>query len=397
MKKYKILTVLSMLIPLTSCNLFIDDTSGGGSGNSPTSPDISSTTTTPIVTTMNLVLSKETIKVSETANLSVETTKNYNYVVEEGEDIISISGDVVTALKEGTARIYALTTDGIDRSNIVTLNVKGFVTNPYLGIDEDAFYSNYYPATSFEDATLRTEANIMSGSIEDQDQRPTIDSSRPKDGSKFVRNSSVNYNKEKNSWSILDSKGNVVNTIYKGGAYVSLEEVAAYVLAFGDIPANYTESKRERPSSSPWGKWLRLNHSFFNGDTSRYPYEPALPDISGVNSGGTKYYELDIGTTGTDCDPNYSVVPYNTGVTITRGAARIVYGRTDLSGNQITDLNNRHVFYTYNHYNDFQEYLNYENGWGEIFGNITGGGQLSSKDDYNPTPYVEVSFRSLLK
>lgn len=397
MKKYKILTVLSMLIPLTSCNLFIDDTSGGGSGNSPTSPDISSTTTTPIVTTMNLVLSKETIKVSETANLSVETTKNYNYVVEEGEDIISISGDVVTALKEGTARIYALTTDGIDRSNIVTLNVKGFVTNPYLGIDEDAFYSNYYPATSFEDATFRTEANLMSGRIEDQDQRPTIDSSRPKDGSKFVRNSSVNYNKEKNSWSILDSKGNVVNTIYKGGAYVSLEEVAAYVLAFGDIPANYTASKSERPSSSPWGKWLRLNHSFFNGDTSRYPYEPALPDISGVDNGGTKYYELDIGTTGTDCDPNYSVVPYNTGVTITRGAARIVYGRTDLSGNQITDLNNRHVFYTYNHYNDFQEYLNYENGWGEMFGNITGGGQLSSKTDYNPTPYVEVSFRSLLK
>ena len=46
--------------------------------------------------------------------------------------------------------------------------------------------------------------------------------------------------------------------------------------------------------------------------------------------------------------------------------------------------------YTYNHYNDFQEYLNYYGGWGEMFGNITGGGQISSKYDYNPTPYVEV-------
>ncbi|MBR4835468.1 MAG: hypothetical protein IKU99_00515, partial [Clostridia bacterium] len=39
--------------------------------------------------------------------------------------------------------------------------------------------------------------------------------------------------------------------------------------------------------------------------------------------------------------------------------------------------------------NDFQEYLNYLGGWGEMFGNVTGGGTLSSKSNYNPTPYVE--------
>jgi hypothetical protein len=49
------------------------------------------------------------------------------------------------------------------------------------------------------------------------------------------------------------------------------------------------------------------------------------------------------------------------------------------------------VFYTYNHYNDFQEYLNYYGGWGEMFGNVTGGGTLSSKYDCNPTPYVPVA------
>jgi len=39
--------------------------------------------------------------------------------------------------------------------------------------------------------------------------------------------------------------------------------------------------------------------------------------------------------------------------------------------------------------------LNYFGGWGETFGNITGGGSISSKYDYNPTDYIEVAFTSL--
>lgn len=78
-----------------------------------------------------------------------------------------------------------------------------------------------------------------------------------------------------------------------------------------------------------------------------------------------------------------------------RGAARIVYTRYDKNGDNIIDINERYVFYTYNHYNDFQEYLNYEGGWGVMFGNITGGGKLSSKTDYNPTLYVAVVRRDL--
>jgi hypothetical protein len=62
----------------------------------------------------------------------------------------------------------------------------------------------------------------------------------------------------------------------------------------------------------------------------------------------------------------------------------------------VIEVGENYVFYTYNHYNDFQEYLNYEGGWGEMFGNITGGGTLSSKYDYNPTPYVEVTHRSFV-
>ena len=83
---------------------------------------------------------------------------------------------------------------------------------------------------------------------------------------------------------------------------------------------------------------------------------------------------------------------YNDGDTITRGAARIVYGKHDLDGDGEYEFGEHHVFYTYNHYNDFQEYLNYYGGWGEMFGNVTGGGELSSKTNYNPTRYVRVIF-----
>ena len=65
-----------------------------------------------------------------------------------------------------------------------------------------------------------------------------------------------------------------------------------------------------------------------------------------------------------------------------------MYSRFDANGNKVIEANEKYLFYTYNHYNDFQEYLNYEGGWGEMFGNITGGGTISSKTHYNPTPYV---------
>ena len=103
---------------------------------------------------------------------------------------------------------------------------------------------------------------------------------------------------------------------------------------------------------------------------------------------------MDIGTTGTDCDPSYPSALYNNGYSITRGAARIVYGKNDLDKDGVYEIGEFHVFYTYNHYNDFQEYLNYVGGWGEMFGNITGGGTISSKNDYNPTDYVSVSMQS---
>ena len=258
----------------------------------------------------------------------------------------------------------------------------------YKTMSKAEFYANYTIAENAEDAYWRSQYGFMSGNLNVPDQAPTLAEDRPMQDGKYVRNS-VAFFADDNTYVLVDSDGDIVMEIYRGGAYITLEEVAAYVYAFGDVPANYVNNKKTSPSASIWGEYLRLNHSLFSGDTRKYPYEPELPNISGCG-GDLYYYEIDIGTTGTDCDPKYSAVLYNNGYRIERGAARIVYARYDANGDQIIDPNERYLFYTYNHYNDFQEYLNYYGGWGEMFGNITGGGQISSKYNCNPTPYVEV-------
>ncbi len=271
-----------------------------------------------------------------------------------------------------------------------------FSSDPYIGISKDEFYANYSPASCYLDAYYRTQHFLMSGSLDEQDQKPTVANHQPKEDELLIRNTSALYEDEGNTYIVLNADGEEAFRVYKGGGYVTLEEVAAYVYAFGDIPANYNSKKSGKPETNPWGKYLRLNHSSFFGSTTKYPYEPELPNISGCG-GELSYFEIDIGTTGTDCDPKYTARPYNDGKKITRGAARIVYTRYDKNNNHIIDPNERYIFYTYNHYNDFQEYLNYEGGWGEIFGNVTGGGKISSKTEYNPTPYIQVARRDLKK
>ena len=312
----------------------------------------------------------------------------------EGADIIGV-GDSVTVY--GNIKNYQGTVE-FDK-NCLLMSYKSDNTkpdiagDPYVNTTASQFYASYTPATSNTDAYYRSLHGFMSGSIVVPDQAPTLSSYRPKNGNLYVRNSDMKLSSDKKTYTVVDAYGNAAFEVYKDGAYITLEEVAAYVYAFGTYPKNHVTDKDTDPNDSVWGEYLRLNHTSFSGDTSKYPYEPVLPNISGCG-GDLRYYEMDIGTTGTDCDPSYPSALYNNGYSITRGAARIVYGKNDLDKDGVYEIGEFHVFYTYNHYNDFQEYLNYEGGWGEMFGNITGGGTISSKSDYNPTDYVSVSMQS---
>lgn len=348
--------------------------------------------------TFYISIDSNTLGITEEANLnatySFQTNNTPEYFIEQSENVIKlIDHDSIIGLNPGNASIYAILDDMISNTLSITVND----TDPYTNVNTTTFYNNYTKAISYTDAKYRSNHYLMSGSIKEQDQDATISNNRPNENNKYIRNTIYKFEDSNNTYGIIDSNGNVVNYIYKNGAYTTLEEVAAYVMAFGDIPSNYTSRKSANPSNEPWGKYLRLNHSYFTCDTSNYPFEPLLPNaVKYSTNGDLYYYEIDIGTTGTDCDPSHTPTNYNTGKKITRGAARIVYARyKGNDGTTISNLNDRYVFYTNNHYNDFREYLNYENGWGEIFGNITGGGTISSKTDYNPTPYVESIQKSL--
>ena len=317
-------------------------------------------------------------------------------VIIEDEEILSSGIDSfgylhINALKVGSSSFYVQSSDGLI-SNKLVVNVVG--GNPYLDIDKNEFYNNYKRATSLLDSQYRSECYLMSGDITPQDQEPEIASNQPKQGNMLIHNTTRDFSNNSNVYTVYNVNGEKEFDIYYGGAYTSLEEVAAYIYAWGEVPVNYDPDKDAQPYNSEWGEYLRVNNTYFEGNTKKYPYEPELPNISGVDNGNVMYYEIDIGTTGTDCDPEFDPEIYNDGNRIIRGAARIVYTYSYINGDPVSD-EDRYVFYTYNHYNDFQEYLNYYNGWGEMFGNITGGGTISSKVDYNPTPYVQTYRKDL--
>lgn len=279
-----------------------------------------------------------------------------------------------------------------------TVNCSGHESDPYENVDTEAFYSNYTVACCYADACYRTEHHLMSGYLEVPGQYAEISEYQPTDSyGQLIRNTDSFYMDDGNTYVVLNAYGAEVLRVYKGAAYITLEEVAAYMFAFGgssqDLPANYTAKKVKYVGTDPWGIYLRGNHSAFSGDTSKYPYEPALPRITGCG-GDMQYYEIDIGTTGTDTGNGYAVKPYNDGNKIERGAARIVYTRIDRNRNGTFETDEVYLFYTCNHYNDFREYLNYYGGWGEIFGNQTGGGTLSDKYNCNPTDYVRTGYAS---
>ncbi len=316
--------------------------------------------------------------------------------VAEGPGSYSLSEGTFVAYEEGTytlrGRFASSSVYAIFEATITV--VSDTPLDPYENVDKDQFYSSYEPAKDATDAYYRSLHGLMSGSLEVPGPEPTVDSLAPMEGGLFVKNSAVDYVERGKGYVVYDARGNEQFTVYEDGAYITLEEVAAYIQAFGKVPANYYEDRYDYPSPevSPWGEYLRLNDSYFSGDTDRYPYEPLLPDISG-EGGLTDYHEVDIGTTGTYTGPSYPVRIYNDGRRITRGGARIVYAKRRL-GEEIA-ASERHLFYTYNHYNDFQEYLNYFEGWGTIFGNVTAGGEIDEVAPGGPTPYVEVVLQDL--
>ena len=367
----------------------------GEEPETPINPDQSEQPSDNVFKDVKLSISINDMTYYEQDNIIVDINVNKNELINHIELVVvestcdfEIIKNVIIPQEEGIITLVAKFEN--IKSNEITINVMPtiYTNDLYQNMSKTTFYDNFYQAINYQDALLRTKLGLMSGDIKTPDEEPITASYQPMSNGKFIRNTNTYYSSDNNTYFITDAYGEIVDMVFKNAGYISLDEVAAHLLAFGVIPANYDSNKKASPSSSIWKEFLRVNNTKFSGSTSKYPYEPKLPNITGC--GGTlQYYEIDFGTTGTTCDPDYNITVYNNGSKITRGAARLVYTSYDINNNKTLEANERYVFYTYNHYNDFQEYLNYQFGWGEIFGNITGGGTLSSKTHYNPTQYVE--------
>ena len=270
----------------------------------------------------------------------------------------------------------------------------------YSGVNKNEFYgAGYESAQTYNDAMARTDARLLSGDYTIPKNIPNyknISNPKSETGPAFF-NARARYIYEDSTCSgdpigyiLNDTDGDDSNDsiIFRGAAYISMDEVSAYLWAFNEIPANWIPSKSksgQRQAIDNWGNFGRVNNGFFSGDPNRFPFQPILTG-SGTDF---NYRETDFGTDGdflfydVGGHPNVPQTPYNDGNKIARGTCRFCY--TFESTNGLLDEGDmKHVFYTWSHYNDFEEYLNYKGGYGPKFGNLVSGNEYNSKNPENP-------------
>ena len=339
------------------------------------------------------------IKLKENDTLSYS-----DYELSYREYIYSVLGNDVVIYSSDDINPYGIDLDiyGDDVYAVFCEYDVSNATDPYSNVNKDEFYNNYTEANSYIDSYFRSKHGLMSGDITPQGHIPN--KLNIKDEELYVACTRAFYVLTFSGGYIgylpNDLEGNF-QMIWYGGAYTSLNEVSAYLLAFGEVPinSNYDKSSGKGQCIIDFGIYGRVNKDVMIYDSSKWPYEPEMPRIMEV-----EYTETDVGTLGGYTSENkitgtkYTQKLYNTGTTINRGAARLCF----ISDKNIKSINERKVFYTYNHYNDFEEYLNYNNGFGKRFGCESAGNEYcgSSSDYYKsatnpPTQYERVLAYSL--
>lgn len=348
--------VLLLTILLAGCSNNISSSTNNSSKLSNTTPISHPSSTTSVESNVQSTNDDSSTSASNSTASNSSTTQLSTSTTSSSTAIPSTSSSISTQVSTSTSSVIKLTSD------------------PYENVSKNNFYANYTEAISYEDAMYRTEHGLISGSIDyisNVPQKNTIYS-----GEDFLKFNNYTYTYDNNNKPIsykINTKEGTYKTIYYNAGYVVLEEVAAYIFAFGEVPpnSNYDKgSSGKKESIATWGKYGRVNIGNYSNDVIRYPNEPELPTHDS-NGKAYQYIETDIGLS-----------DYNNGSKISRGALRIVFTYKYKDGTKVTDINERYVFYTYNHYGDFEEYLNYYGGWGDRFG-------ADTSTTSTPTPYIE--------
>ena len=119
-------------------------------------------------------------------------------------------------------------------------------------------------------------------------------------------------------------------TLNENSYYYSRDDVTLYLVTFHKLPSNYVKKNGD---TSKAGSSTRIGGDYFSNGSDTSPTGLCLPAYSNMS-------ECDVDSSGTSGSK--------------RGAHRLVYTTTFK------------VFYTYDHYDHWQEYLGYNN-WGPTF------------------------------
>ena len=158
----------------------------------------------------------------------------------------------------------------------------------------------------------------------------------------------------------------VAETIYKGGIYTDSNEVACYINAFGECPANYVLYTSSGYSNFPDGTLSKYDamkytyntygnkgrlYTYYNWSDGYVSYLPVDMDSSDFH-----YWEVDIAVTSA----------YASSANFNRGSGRLIVfpGGVTTSG---YDEDKTFIVKTIDHYQHAREFANYLEGWGANF------------------------------
>lgn len=289
-------------------------------------------------------------------------------------------------------------------------DVESSITTSSDSFSNSAYWQSIGYAANYSEAMSRANNEQQSGSNKKTDYIPSSATSNPQNEQGiYYRVSTMNYGNNGNSFRINTLDGTEGPVIYKDAAYTNIEDVAAYVVAFGDVPPNMQYLKNQGSSAiNNWGTNGRVNYTYYSNDnsTGNYMYETKgythsqyFSKSSSSDEYWYHYFESDVGATLYNDEPyqrtaySNSLRTYNDGEQITRGALRFVWTKGWTSSEHgkyisgaIEESYERNIYYTTSHYNDFQQYLNYYGGWAGRVGNTEIGNEWG---EYVPNNHVD--------
>ncbi|MEG0034479.1 MAG: hypothetical protein RR909_01730 [Bacilli bacterium] len=366
MKKFFIVLSIASILSITSCTFFTPPYFGNSSSSSSSGTDSSSTSNSTLTTTGSTNTSVTTPTSSDTSSSSSTTT----------------SSSTSTSTSTNTS-------------------VNPPLVDPYANINTIAevkdFYKSYTPSTSYEDAQFRTKHMLISGSSAASDYKVAL--TRPVGDTTAVRNTFMDYTyRDDGSYESykLYSLNKTFTTIYYGGGYSDINEVAAYLFAFGEVPPNVNKDKAKLNAfvKTNWWRYARVNDGYYSGPSATsHIYEPYL---YGQRNDTVSYNETDFGDweffNDIIYDKKYTPTTYiknsEGSISGSRGNLRFLYTTADKNPSNKNDFSKRRVYFTFNHYNDFVEYLNYRDGFGQQFGNMTKGNEYCAGTCLDDAPVV---------